>query len=147
MKRNEKDNHQQDLLLVFTRDQVLKKNLEKFNKDETYKIEFCSNLFSAIDNILRRTIMVGIIDIGYNNWAILDILNVISRIKPKMTLIILSRIDHSELKIIESTVNTYNYIQKPVCYSELLLAVRSAFKFQQEQVLAHSCEASQRGVK
>ena len=115
-------------LLVFTEDVEFNNELACFFANQPYRIEFYDKTSDFLKNILRRLILVSIIDIGCPRKLNLDFVDIVARVKPEMSLITISE-THSE-KTITSRVWKYycDSLQKPVDYDKLFVSVDIAFR-------------------
>ena len=118
------------VLFVFTEDKKIKQDLTRLFNDQLYEVECCGSVFNILEIIMSCSIQVGIIDVGKPSKLILDIISLITRVRPNMLLITISEQGY-EAQVRKAVKDRlYRFFAKPVSREELNSAVKKAFKIQ-----------------
>ena len=123
-----------DTLIIQTANANMKKELSTVFANEPYQIGIVNNSFRLLQSILRRQVLVCIYDVGRGRKEKLETIPVIIRVKPDISLIVLSGIKTEKIVKRIHQNRLYYFFDKPVDYEELLIAVRSAFEFHRQRI-------------
>ncbi len=130
-------NYEMETLIAYTVDQSLQNNLIQLFAQEPYTVEFKYHFIEFLNAITNRPVLVSLYDIGYLCEDKLDLIPLINRLKPDISLIVISEANSSGSTAKRIHRNRIHYyLRKPLDYQELFIAVNSAFDYNRRQIYA-----------